>query len=127
MFATIFLIAVQALIARTDTAVLQTDFTITVQGQPLSGSLISYRGQFHLTMPDSEAACDSTTLYIWQQSIDELTLSTPTQQDREQVIHWLTQHEQDLQISNTKWLKPSEVGPQTFRVDKPKAYLNDMR
>lgn len=65
---------------------LQSDFTITITEdatQPMNytGSLCM-RGQcFWLSMFDTEAAFDGSTLYLYSSSTDELTLSTPTKQE----------------------------------------------
>ncbi len=62
---------------------LQSEFTITVTeevSQPMNypGEITMQGKQFRLTMFDTEAAYDGTTLYVYSASSDELTLSTPT-------------------------------------------------
>lgn len=65
---------------------LQTDFTLTISEdvtQPLNypGSITMRGKQFHAQMFDTDAAYDGNTLYIYMESTDELTLSTPTDQE----------------------------------------------
>lgn len=65
---------------------LQSDFTITVADdatQPINyPGTITMRGNcFLLSLFDTEAAYDGHTLYIYSASTDELTLSTPTEDE----------------------------------------------
>lgn len=65
---------------------LQSDFTITVSeevAQPMNypGSITMHGNRFLLSMFDTEAAYDGSTLYIYSASNDELTLSTPTEEE----------------------------------------------
>ncbi len=62
---------------------LQADFRITVSAQ--ADQPISYNGeitmqgeQFRLSIGDMEIAYDGSTLYNYSESVDELTLSSPT-------------------------------------------------
>ncbi len=65
---------------------LQADFRITVAAQ--ADQPISYNGEitmlgekFYLTMGEVEIAYDGSTLYNYNESIEELTLSTPTMEE----------------------------------------------
>lgn len=65
---------------------LQSDFTITVSeevAQPMNypGSITMHGNRFLLSMFDTEAAYDGSTLYIYSASNDELTLSHPDEQE----------------------------------------------
>lgn len=65
---------------------LETEFTLTVAdgtSQPLSyNGALTMRGEcFRLTMWNTEAAYDGTTLYMYSEDSGELTLSTPTGQE----------------------------------------------
>lgn len=65
---------------------LQSDFTITVSeevAQPMNypGSITMQGNRFLLSMFDTEAAYDGSTLYIYSAATDELTLSTPTDEE----------------------------------------------
>lgn len=69
-----------------ETKTLQTDFTLTVAEnatQPLNitGTITVHGEQFVLSALDYEAAYDGKTLYLWQPDTQELTLSTPSQDE----------------------------------------------
>lgn len=123
----IFLLNMTALLARTGEEVLHTNFHAEVEGQSLSGVLLMYRDHFRLTMAESEAACDGTTLYIWQESINEITITTPTQEEKEQVIDWLTENGSRVTLFNTIWSRPETLPEDAFLIQKEGAYINDMR
>ncbi len=68
------------------TKTLQADFRITVAAQadqPITynGDIIMQGEKFLLTMGDMEIAYDGATLYTYSESIEELTLSTPTHEE----------------------------------------------
>ncbi len=68
---------------------LQADFRITISAQadqPITynGDIVMRGEQFLLTMGDMEIAYDGTTLYNYSESIEELTLSTPTSDELQQ-------------------------------------------
>lgn len=78
--------ALDAFFRQMETQTLQADFVLTVSedaAQPMNyPGTITMRGErFALAMFDMEAAYDGSTLYIYSESTDELTLSTPTQQE----------------------------------------------
>lgn len=78
--------ALDAFFRQMETQTLQADFVLTVSedaAQPMNyPGTITLRGErFALAMFDMEAAYDGSTLYIYSESTDELTLSTPTQQE----------------------------------------------
>ncbi len=65
------------------TQTLQADFRITIAAQadqPITynGDILMRGEKFLLTLGDVEIAYDGATLYNYSESIDELTLSTPT-------------------------------------------------
>ncbi len=68
------------------TKTLQADFRITVAAQadqPITynGDIIMQGEKFLLTMGDMEIAYDGATLYTYSESIEEITLSTPTHEE----------------------------------------------
>ncbi|MGN0208785.1 MAG: outer membrane lipoprotein carrier protein LolA [Paludibacteraceae bacterium] len=65
---------------------LQSDFVITISegaSQPMNypGTITMRGDRFLLEMFDIEAAYDGKTLYVYSATTDELTLSTPTEQE----------------------------------------------
>ncbi len=65
---------------------LQSDFVITISegaSQPMNypGTITMRGDRFLLEMFDIEAAYDGKTLYVYSTATDELTLSTPTEQE----------------------------------------------
>ncbi len=65
---------------------LQADFVITIASgasQPLnySGEIIMRGECFYLTMGEMEIAYDGTTLYNYSDGLEELSLSTPTEEE----------------------------------------------
>ena len=65
---------------------LHADFVITISegaSQPMNypGTITMRGDRFMLEMFDMEAAYDGKTLYVYSATTDELTLSTPTQQE----------------------------------------------
>ncbi|MGM9826221.1 MAG: outer membrane lipoprotein carrier protein LolA [Paludibacteraceae bacterium] len=65
---------------------LHSDFVITISegaSQPMNypGSITMRGDRFTLEMFDMEAAFDGKTLYVYSATTDELTLSTPTEQE----------------------------------------------
>lgn len=78
--------ALDAFFRQIETQTLQADFVLTVSedaAQPMNypGTITMCGERFALAMFDMEAAYDGSTLYIYSESTDELTLSTPTQQE----------------------------------------------
>lgn len=78
--------ALSAFLTSLETKTLQTDFTLTVtenvsQPMNITGSITVNGERFVLAALDYEAAYDGNTLYLWQPDTEELTLSTPTQQE----------------------------------------------
>lgn len=66
---------------------LQASFVLTVTDQatqPMSftGTLQMQGERFYLTMNDMEIAFDGQTMYSYSSATDELTLTTPTEQDK---------------------------------------------
>ena len=69
-----------------ETKTLRSDFTVTVAEEvdaPLNypGTITMHGNQFLLTMYGLEAAYDGQTLYMYSGQTDELTLTTPSQQE----------------------------------------------
>ncbi len=65
---------------------LQTDFVVSVTqdiAQPLNvpGSATMHGNNFHLSLSELEVAYDGQTLYMYQADVNELTLSTPTEEE----------------------------------------------
>lgn len=76
----------QSLFALLGQKTMTTDFTITVQqqtNQPLSytGKMTMHGEQFSLEAFGTQAAFDGTTLYMYNEDANELTLSTPSREE----------------------------------------------
>lgn len=75
-----------ALLSSLEDKTLRSDFTLTVtddQSQPMtySGTLTMHGRQFLLSMWAIESAFDGQTLYMYSEDSEELTLSTPTEEE----------------------------------------------
>ncbi len=82
----IILTALSSFLTSLETKTLESDFTLSIAAdasQPINhtGSIIMHGKSFRLSVFDMQAAYDGKTLYIYQEDTDELTLSTPTEQD----------------------------------------------
>jgi len=82
----ITLTVLQSLLATLEQKTLLADFSITIAGQqaqPMTytGDLAMHGKQFTLSMFAIEAAYDGNTLYIYSEDTEELSLSTPTNQE----------------------------------------------
>lgn len=87
----ITLTVLQSLFATLEQKTLQSDFTITIansqspmsDSQPMtySGTLAMHGKQFALEMFGMEAAYDGNTLYMYSEEIEEITLTTPTEEE----------------------------------------------
>ncbi len=65
---------------KTEYFVSEISITITENNQPMTfnGSVRLHGEQFYIAYMDGEMAFDGTTMYNYQEDIDELTLSYPT-------------------------------------------------
>ena len=86
----IILTVLQSLLAMLEQKTLVSDFTMTYTQSPIANSQspITYTGnlamhgkQFTLSMFNMEAAYDGNTLYIYSEELEELSLSTPTEEE----------------------------------------------
>lgn len=82
----LLLSVLQSLFALLGQKTMSTDFTITVQeyaSQPISytGSLTMHGEQFMLEAFGTLASFDGTTLYMYNEDANELTLSSPTRDE----------------------------------------------
>ena len=82
----VILTALASFLTGLETKTLRTDFTVTItenatQPLNLTGTITVHGTQFLLSALDYEAAYDGKTLFLWQPEIEELTLSTPTEQE----------------------------------------------
>ena len=82
----VILTALASFLTGLETRTLRTDFTVTItenatQPLNLTGTITVHGTQFLLSALDYEAAYDGKTLFLWQPEIEELTLSTPTEQE----------------------------------------------
>ena len=82
----LLLTILQSLFALLGQKTMTTDFTITVQqnaAQPVSytGKLEMHGEQFQLAAFGTLASFDGTTLYLYNEDANELTLSTPTRDE----------------------------------------------
>lgn len=163
----------------------QSDFTLSMtdeQSQPLtySGALTMQGNRFALSMWSMEAAYDGQTMYIYSEDTEELTLSSPTQEEllqtnpflyakalvpvcrveektlqgKDIVVITLTPndtaagiarfilrvngttllpssaeiHETTGKTTSLRLINPRYITtPQSFRIEKPDAFLNDLR
>ena len=76
----------QSLLATLEQKTLVSDVSISIadqQSQPITytGSLVMHGKQFTLSMFNMEAAYDGNTLYIYSEDLEELTLSSPTEEE----------------------------------------------
>ena len=86
----IILTVLQSLLAMLEQKTLVSDFTMTYTQSPIANtqSPITYTGklamhgkQFTLSMFNMEAAYDGNTLYMYSEELEELSLSTPTEEE----------------------------------------------
>lgn len=82
----ITLTVLQSLLATLEQKTLVSDFSISIadqQTQPMTytGDLSMHGKQFRLSMFSMEAAYDGNTLYTYSNEMEELTLSTPTEEE----------------------------------------------
>ena len=90
----ITLTVLQSLLATLEQKTLVSDFSLSVaeaQNQPMTytGSLAMHGKQFTLSMFNMEAAYDGNTLYMYSEELEELTLSTPTEEELTQTNPFL--------------------------------------
>jgi len=77
---------VQQFLQKVEQQTLSADYSLVlIEGsnqQPAGNGVVKMRGpKFLITMLESEAAFDGKTLYVYQEDINELTLSTPAEQE----------------------------------------------
>ena len=86
----IILTVLQSLLATLEQKTLVSDFTMTYTQSPIANSQspVTYTGnlamhgkQFSLGMFNMEAAYDGNTLYMYSDELEELSLSTPTEEE----------------------------------------------
>lgn len=75
-----------AFLSAMEDSTLRSDFTLSVADDPsqpmtYSGSLTLHGRQFLLSMWGMESAYDGQTLYMYSEDTEELTLSTPTEEE----------------------------------------------
>ena len=174
-----------AVLAALEEKAWQSDFTLSMtdeQSQPMtySGTLTMQGNRFALSMWSIEAAYDGQTMYMYSEDTEELTLSSPsdeellqtnpflyakalvpvcrveekTLQGKDAVVITLTPDDTSAGIArftlrvNSTTLLPASVEirettgkttslrltnpryittPQSFRIEKPDAFLNDLR
>ena len=76
----------QSLLATLEQKTLVSDFSLSIaeqQAQPITytGDLAMHGRQFTLSMFAMDAAYDGNTLYMYSEDIEELTLSTPSEEE----------------------------------------------
>ena len=85
----IILTVLQSLLATLEQKTLVSDFTMTYTQSPIAnsqpmtytGNLAMHGKQFSLSMFNMEAAYDGNTLYMYSDELEELSLSTPTEEE----------------------------------------------
>ena len=85
----IILTVLQSLLTTLEQKTLETDFTLTSAQSAMGNDMpMSYEGslrmqgkQFLLNMLSMEAAYDGKTLYMYNEDVDELSLTTPTEEE----------------------------------------------
>ena len=90
----IILTVLQSLLATLEQKTLVSDFSISIaeqQSQPMTytGDLAMHGKQFRLSMFSMDAAYDDNTLYMYSEDTEELTLSTPTEEELTQTNPFL--------------------------------------
>jgi outer membrane lipoprotein-sorting protein len=90
----IILTVLQSLLAMLEQKTLVSDFSISIadqSSQPLTytGDLAMHGKQFKLSMFAMDAAYDGNTLYMYSEDTEELTLSTPTEEELTQTNPFL--------------------------------------
>lgn len=90
----IILTVLQSLLSMLEQKTLVSDFSLSIaeqQAQPItySGDLAMRGKQFTLSMFAIDAAYDGTTLYMYSEDMEELTLSTPTDEELTQTNPFL--------------------------------------
>ncbi len=90
----IILTVLQSLLATLEQKTLVSDFSISIaeqQSQPMTymGDLAMHSKQFTLSMFNMEAAYDGNTLYMYSEELEELTISTPTEEELTQTNPFL--------------------------------------
>ncbi|MBR5854704.1 MAG: outer membrane lipoprotein carrier protein LolA [Paludibacteraceae bacterium] len=93
-FLLITLTVLQSLLATLEEKTLVSDFSISIaeqQAQPITytGDLAMHGKQFRLNMFNMEAAYDGNALYMYSEELEELTLSTPTEEELTQTNPFL--------------------------------------
>ena len=159
MLILIFLTVLESFMAKVDTALFETDYrlSITESGRTpmaINGHLTMQGEQFAATIFDTEAAYDGSTLYIYNPTANELTLSEPTKEelkDSNPLLYaksLMVKHANDIVVKSeangiptsltmrdgTRVFKLTLVNPSfpattncTFTVTKEGAYVNDLR
>ena len=88
----------QSLLATLEQKTLVSDFTMTYTQSPIAntqspmtytGDLAMHGKQFTLSMFNMEAAYDGNTLYMYSEELEELTISTPTEEELTQTNPFL--------------------------------------
>lgn len=145
-----------------ETKTLQTDFTLAISenvSQPLNitGTITVHGEQFLLSALDYDAAYDGKTFYLWQPDTEELTLSTPTQEELLEINPFLFAKALDaagkkvnfviddkqlpvraqmsdgktnysLTFRNAQYLSPSAANAVSYSIVPPSgAFVNDIR
>lgn len=145
-----------------ETKTLKTDFTLTISenvSQPLNitGTITVHGEQFLLSALDYDAAYDGKTFYLWQPDTEELTLSTPTQEELLEINPFLFAKALDaagkkvnfviddkqlpvraqmsdgktnysLTFRNAQYLSPSAANAVSYSIVPPDgAFVNDIR
>lgn len=86
----ITLTVLQSLLATLEQKTLVSDFTMTYTQSPIAntqspmtytGDLAMHGKQFTLSMFAMDAAYDGNTLYVYSEELEELTISTPTEEE----------------------------------------------
>lgn len=90
----ITLTVLQSLFAALEQKTLQSEFTISIadaQTQPMTypGHIAMHGRQFILEMLGMEAAYDGSTLYMYSEDTEELTLTTPSEEELTQANPFL--------------------------------------
>ena len=90
----IILTVLQSLLAMLEQKTLVSDFSISIAEQPsqpmtYTGDLAMHGKQFKLSMFAMDAAYDGNTLYMYSEDTEELTLSTPAEEELTQTNPFL--------------------------------------
>ena len=125
----LILTALSALFSALEQKVMVADFTLTVStssnaqdpGATYPGTVTMRGRQFRFSMLGTQAAYDGATLYVYDEDVDEVTLSTPTEEELVEANPLLlAQRIEELCEVSERPVNPTEDGSDILAVFTPK-------